>query len=398
LQNKIKNLLIVSHVVHYQYKGRLFAYEPYLREIEKWAELFPVVTIVSPLRKEAPPGDSAPFHVTNVKIIPQPERGGTTLRAKIFQVISLPWMIYSLCAAMMEADAIHVRCPGNIGLLGVILAPLFSTCLVAKYAGQWIGYPGEAFTVRLQRGILASKWWKGPVTVYGQWPGQPEHVIPFFTSIMSGDHAHRAKDAAMRKHQNEISHLLFVGRLSRAKNVHILLQAIKCLQKEGKKFLCSIVGEGSERSVLESQSTALGLTEYVEFSGALPFEKVLDYYERADALVLVSETEGWPKAIAEGMAFGLACIGSDRGLVPWMLSEGRGLTVPPGNVVALTDALRFLFENPAECRVMGHRSAMWAQQYSLDGLRDAIRALLERSWSVRLEVAKDQNEVNKGVE
>jgi hypothetical protein len=47
---------------------------------------------------------------------------------------------------MRSADAIHVRCPGN---LGVLLAPLFTRRLVAKYAGQWNGHHGERFALRL---------------------------------------------------------------------------------------------------------------------------------------------------------------------------------------------------------------------------------------------------------
>jgi hypothetical protein len=88
---------------------------------------------------------------------------------------------------MAESNAIHVRCPGNLGLLGVILAPLFSDKLIAKYAGQWNAHKGERKILRLQRAILKSPWWKGPVTVYGEWENQPAHIIPFFTSMMSAD-------------------------------------------------------------------------------------------------------------------------------------------------------------------------------------------------------------------
>ena len=39
------------------------------------------------------------------------------------------------------------------------------------------------------------------------------------------------------------------------------------------------------------------------------------------------------------MAFGLVCIGSDRGLIPHMLGEGRGVVVPPGDVGPHTEDL-----------------------------------------------------------
>src|SRR5205814_7925183 len=83
-----------------------------------------------------------------------------------------------------------------------------------------------------------------------------------------------------------------------------------------------IIGDGPMRKPLEGLATSLGLAERVTFEGAVPQSKVLDFYERAHILVLASQTEGWPKVIAEGMAFGLVCIGSNRGLVPQMLEAG----------------------------------------------------------------------------
>src|SRR4051794_1463353 len=119
-------LLITSHVIHYSYQGRLYAYGPYAREIDLWADLFSDVAIASPCRDELPPGDCLPFERRNISILPQKEAGGETLSAKLGLIASIPAMIWDLARAMRSADAIHVRCPGNLGLLGVLLAPLFS--------------------------------------------------------------------------------------------------------------------------------------------------------------------------------------------------------------------------------------------------------------------------------
>src|SRR6185295_2863267 len=109
-------LLIISHVIHYRYAGRLHAYAAYAREIDLWADLFPQVLIASPLRDERPPGDCAPFERSNVSIDPQPETGGTTASAKAWQVLRVPYLVYRLLRSVAGADAIHVRCPGNLGL------------------------------------------------------------------------------------------------------------------------------------------------------------------------------------------------------------------------------------------------------------------------------------------
>ena len=393
----LRKLLIVSHVTHYRHEGRLYAYGPYAREIDVWADLFPQVTIAAPLRAETPPADAAAFSKRNLAILPQKETGGATWRAKVEQLLSLPALVWGLTRAMRGAEAIHVRCPGNLGLLGAVMAPLFSRYLVAKYAGQWNGYPREARTVRLQRAILRSRWWRGPVTVYGQWPHQPPHIVPFFTSIMTRRQMERARRAATGKTPGNPLRVLYVGRLSTSKRVDTLLAALQRLKSDGLPIKCKIVGDGEQRAALEAQVEETGLKGCVKFAGAVNFDQVLGYYERNDVLVLVSETEGWPKAIAEGMAFGLVCIGANQGMVSQMLDQGRGLLVPTGDVAALETVLRRLNSVPGDYADMSQRAAAWAQQYTLESLQEALRHLLESRWHVRLGSPFHQDPPQEGV-
>jgi glycosyltransferase involved in cell wall biosynthesis len=378
----LATLCIVSHVIHYRYRGRLCAYGPYAREIDIWADLFARVIIAAPCREEFPAQDAAAFSRSNITIIPQKETGGDTVTARVAQVLALPKLILGLAKVMNHANAIHVRCPGNLGLLGALLGPLFSRYLVAKYAGQWNGYPGEPWTARLQRWILRSAWWRGPVIVYGSWPNQPPNVVPFYTSVLTVDQIARARAAVDRKRRGDPLTVLYVGRLSAAKNVDVLISAIGLL--ESRQTHCVVVGDGPQRQSLESLAARLGIQGQVTFTGAIEFEHVLDQYERADVIVLASQTEGWPKALAEGMAFGLVCIGSNRGLIPHMLEDGRGITVPPGDAKSLADALQRVIDAPDNFQLMRERAAGWAQAYSLEGLRHAVRALLMAHWKVAL--------------
>ncbi len=360
---RLRKLLVVSHVVHYDHDGRLHAYAPYAREIDKWAEIFPELLIAAPCRRSAPPADCEPLTAANIAMRPQLERGGDSLAAKIRLAVSLPRLVAGLGRAMREADAIHVRCPGNLGLLGAALAPVFSRYLIAKYAGQWSGYAGEPLSSRVQRWLLRSPWWGSAVLVYGDQPGQPAHIVPFFTSALTSSQVRRARAAAARRVPlASPMRILYVGRLSAAKNVQVLVDAIANLTRNGDEVRCTIVGEGPERAALERQLDREGLRGRVELAGGMPLDGVLDYYERADVLVLASQTEGWPKAIVEAMTFGLVCVGSNRGLVPWILGEGRGIVVPPGDVAPLTAALTDICRRPAQYRLMAGRAAAWGQQ------------------------------------
>jgi len=374
-------LVIVSHVPHYTWNASIFAYAPYAREIDVWADLFPSVTIAAPRRNAPPAKDTAALTRSNIRLAPQPETGGTQWHRKLWQLVMLPVLVFSLSRALWRADAVHVRCPGNLGLLGAVLAPLFSRRLVAKYAGQWTPYPGEPWSFRLQRLVLRSRWWRGPVTVYGDWGDQPEHVVAFFTSVLSASHVARAREAVRRPRPEGPLRVLFVGRLVRFKNVDRLLAALALAAERGTDLVATIAGDGPERHALEAQAARLGLSERVSFTGGLPFEGVLDLYERHDVLVLISEGEGWPKAIAEAMAFGLIAIGSDRGLVPWLLAE-RGIVVPAGDHDRLAVELEKIARSPERYRSLREAAASWAQQHSLEGLREALRDLLAERWNL----------------
>jgi len=385
----LRRLLVVSHVLHYRHGGKLYAYGPYAREIDVWAELFPELVIAAPCRDEKPPGDWVGFTQANISIAPQREAGGDHWQAKVRQILILPLLVADLSRAMRGADAIHVRCPGNLGVLGVLLGPLFSRRLVAKYAGQWNGYPGERFALRLQRSVLRSRWWHGPVTVYGDWPNEPRHVTAFFTSMMTDEMVKRAAEVAKRKTIGRPLRILFSGRLAKEKRVGALLEAAKILVDRGMALEVALVGGGAEESALRKQTEDFGLHNLVKFVGSVPFEASLRWYEWAHCLVLPSaNSEGWPKAIAEGMCYGLVCIGVEHGQVSRML-EGRGIVLKSGTPHEIADALQRVVERPGEFEDVRRQASLWARQYSLDGLREALRDLLNRHWDVALSSPKN---------
>ena len=375
-----ERVLIVTNVIHYRDRGQIFAYAPYALEIRSWGEIFPQLILASPCRMGVPPGDCLPLP-KNVSIIAQPETGGTTFLAKLAQIAILPYSIARLCVAMRGIDAIHVRCPGNLGLLGVLIGPLFSRKRIAKFAGQWNSYDGEPWTVRQQRRLLRSRWWNAPVMVYTEEKNEPIHVVPFFTSAISSSQMARACATAMTRIDARPAHVLYAGRLSRAKNVHVLIDAVAAVMRDYETLKLTIVGEGPERRSLEERAASLEILDRVAFTGGVSPDAVFDHYEAADVLVLASETEGWPKTLTEGMAFGLICIGSERGLVKGMLGEERGLLVPPGDHDALARALRDVLRmSPQELRQMRERASKWASRFTTEGFRDSLRSTLEHHW------------------
>jgi glycosyltransferase involved in cell wall biosynthesis len=74
-----------------------------------------------------------------------------------------------------------------------------------------------------------------------------------------------------------------------------------------------------------------------------------------DVFVLPSTIEGFSLALLEAMARGLPCVATDAGGNAEALAEGAGILYPPGDVPALTDALRGLLDSPPEAERLARR-------------------------------------------
>ena len=69
--------------------------------------------------------------------------------------------------------------------------------------------------------------------------------------------------------------------------------------------------------------------------------------------------------------------------------KGRGIVVPCRDAEALADTLCEIARNPGGYEAMRQRSAEWASQFSLNGLREALADLLTRWWGFEIAASPD---------
>ena len=111
--------------------------------------------------------------------------------------------------------------------------------------------------------------------------------------------------------------------------------AAKLLEKSELPIHICLLGDGPERTTLESQ--AEGITN-VSFEGKQ--SNMGDWFAAADLQIHPSYTEGLGSVILEGMGAGLPVIGSRAGGIPDIIKhEFNGLLVPPGDANALAKAI-----------------------------------------------------------
>jgi glycosyltransferase involved in cell wall biosynthesis len=134
----------------------------------------------------------------------------------------------------------------------------------------------------------------------------------------------------------------YIGRMLRGKGLNILAEALAQVRDEAWQLL--VVGDGSERENFEQQLSALGLRERAEFTGAVNFALMPDYFHKLDLMVIPTETtkrirEQFGRVIVEAMASGVPVIGSTCGAIPEVIGDA-GLVFPEGDAEALAGALR----------------------------------------------------------
>jgi glycosyltransferase involved in cell wall biosynthesis len=142
---------------------------------------------------------------------------------------------------------------------------------------------------------------------------------------------------------------LFVGNLTDAKGVDVLLAAFATLSSEGTCDRLVVAGDGPERAALQASARALGVSAAVDFEGVLPRDEVAERMRGADVLVLPSRREGLGLVVLEAMACGTPAVASRVGGIPEVLPDPScGRLVTPGDADALAAAVREVLSDGKE--------------------------------------------------
>jgi glycosyltransferase involved in cell wall biosynthesis len=154
--------------------------------------------------------------------------------------------------------------------------------------------------------------------------------------------------------QHTHCHLLCVGRLTAAKGQAILLKAVAQLHSQGSPMRLTLVGMGPDEHSLKAYAALLGISEQVDFTGAVDQDHILDYYHAADIFVLPSFAEGLPVVLMEAMAMEIPCITTAITGVPELIDNGvDGILVAASDVVGLTAAITKLASDSDLRRQLG---------------------------------------------
>lgn len=140
--------------------------------------------------------------------------------------------------------------------------------------------------------------------------------------------------------------IISVGRLVPKKGFDVLLHAIKILVDEGMNLEVNIIGDGEDQEKLWQLNQRLGLSDKVNFLGALPIEEVRRHCSEATmmALACIPDADGnmdaLPTVLLESLALDLPAVSTTLTGCPEILADGTGELVEPGSAKALAAGIK----------------------------------------------------------
>lgn len=185
-----------------------------------------------------------------------------------------------------------------------------------------------------------------------------------------------AKRALAQREETGSVRFLFVGRLIYYKGCKVLLEAfrqVKCAE-------LTIVGSGVMEEELKEIARRNHQMDRVHFLGALDREELYEQFAQCDVFVLpsIARSEAFGLVQIEAMAYEKPVINTNLPSgVPYVsIHRQTGLTVEPGNVQELADAMNWMAEHPEERKLMGERARRRVkEEYQMSQMAEKVLKL-----------------------
>ena len=274
---------------------------------------------------------------------------------------------------------IHSATPGPIGLAALAIAKILKLPLTSTYHTQFPQYAqyltGDDFIEDLT--------WKFMIWYYDQMDqiyvssqnsfdelterGIKAEKIRIMPRGINTETFHPSKRCDILttdyNEPKETLKFLYVGRVSKEKNLPILVDAFKKLCAGGGNVHLTVVGDGPYAQEMKDLLKETPAT----FTGYLSGEPLCRVYASSDLFVFPSTTDTFGNVVLEAQASGLPVIVSDLGgPCENMLDRETGIVVKSDDGAALLSAMQELAANPGLCSQMALRARAYMEDRSFE--------------------------------
>ncbi|PJE32927.1 Alpha-monoglucosyldiacylglycerol synthase [Pseudooceanicola marinus] len=293
-------------------------------------------------------------------------------------------------------DVVHLHHPFWLGSLGLRMARALKVPTVFTYHtrlehfAHMVPLPGAVFrnvvahwiisrfANRCDRVIVPTPVTRDYIRLIGV--DVPVDVQPTGVEIQLYGNQPAARLDALRQQLNPDGRLLLVtvSRLSPEKNLGFILSAMARLKTEGApSFRLLVLGDGEERTALETQIDTLGIGGDVSMLGDVPSDEVPSHLAIADIFVFASAAETQGMVVLEAMAAGLPVVAvNSSGIDAFVKTRCTGYATPE-NLAIWTDTLHGLMVARTERESMGAAAGEAAAKYSIEAFSERVVSIYQ---------------------
>ncbi|MGB0757574.1 MAG: glycosyltransferase family 4 protein [Patescibacteria group bacterium] len=314
------------------------------------------------------PGDDIPWHdqvqgMPYVPLIVNPQyRVGLPLQNKLYKQLD-----------EFEPTIIHVSSPSIVGMLAARYAKQYNIPAAAVYHTDFVGYLKYYKMEFLETPMWAYLRWfytqfdlvlAPSDTTKKQIEAEGINPVNLWKRGIDTNLFHPLRAP---KKSSQYPVLLYVGRLSKEKNLFFLSECYKKLNAKEKVCDMVIVGDGDERKDLERQLPD------VTFTGYLKGKKLARAYASADIFTFPSGTETFGNVLLEAMASGLPVVTVNKGGARDLVKHGlTGFISSLDDIEEFTEYVRMLVVDEEKRVAYGNSASEYAKSYDWDSINGQL--------------------------
>lgn len=170
-----------------------------------------------------------------------------------------------------------------------------------------------------------------------------------------------------------------VSRLEPIKGMDLVVPAFAEVHARYADTRLLVVGDGSQRQLMEQQAEKAGVVQVVNFVGQQEQSVLQGFYDQIDILLMPSRSEGFGLTAIEGMARGCVVVASATGGLPEVVRDGEvGLLHKPESATDIADKVCSLVADDAKLSRMSQNAMNHVTEFSVERYNELIKNLYNK--------------------
>lgn len=192
------------------------------------------------------------------------------------------------------------------------------------------------------------------------------YICPYGANIKK-----QSNNVSLKNREDKKLNCIYIGNVTQMKGIYYLLEAIKHFDND--KVSLKLIGKYNNKNNLFSE-----YMDRCEFVGVVTHDKVAEYCEEADIMILPSLGEGFSLSILEALGCGLPVICTTNSGADDAIKNGyNGFIIPIGSIEEIVDKIQWFLDNKNDIKKMSNNALKSVENYTWERYEININNILK---------------------